>query len=493
MRPSTALAAGLLLAGLALLPPGSYSVDGASMLAVADSLVSRGSFAVSCSVGIPGRGGECFSVWYPLLSIVLTPFAAAGRLAAHVASLPPGPVQTVVALLVPLLASVGCARLAYGLSRRLGATVLGAGAAAVGLYFGTELWTYSRTLYAEPLAALLVATSAWGMLGTGRRRAIGCAAIALAILAKPQMGLAGLGIAAGLAWRDHSLRPLLWAGAATAVGALVYLLYNELRFGDFLDFGGEARTLATATGSRGGPEHPLPVRAVIGAGVLLVSPENGLLLYSPVAALGAVGLLTRIRSRTAAACLGGALGVFAAYVLAPYGGNWGTRYLVPALPLLAPGLGVLRGTLARVAVVLACLTAISQLPNLAANYERFYREAEPHSLAQGRVVPQWDAWNPHPQLFGVWSSARHQVEAAADTPPDVLLRRSERPGENQEDILQTVNQWWWMLPTVGLPAWLGFFASLLLLAAGAALLALALSGGVIHGRWPRSRRRVARS
>jgi hypothetical protein len=148
--------------------------------------------------------------------------------------------------------------------------------------------------------------------------------------------------------------------------------------------------------------------------------------------------------------------------------------------------------MARLAVVLACLAAFSQLPNLVAPYERFYQETEARSLAQGRVVPQWDAWNPHPQLIGVWTSARHQLQAAAKTPPDVLLRQSERPGESQQDILKTVNQWWWMLPAAGVPAWLGALATLLLVTMGAALIVLAFGdGGVSHGRRPRSRQRVA--
>ena len=63
--------------------------------------------------------------------------------------------------------------------------------------------------------------------------------------------------------------------------------------------------------------------------------------------------------------------MLAAYVLQPYGGNWGTRYLVPALPLLVVGVATLRGPAARVAVVLVCLTFASQIPNLVAFNERY--------------------------------------------------------------------------------------------------------------------------
>ena len=468
--------AGVVLVGLAILPPGSYSIDGRAMLAVSDSLITHGSFSVPCEIGTPGRGGACFSAWYPLLSIAMLPFTAIGRGVAALAGIAPRPVETVVALLVPVLASAGAAGFTARMAREAGASARAAVAAGLGLFLGTELLTYSRTLFAEPLAAFLVAMAAWGLLGTGRRRVAGHVAIALGILAKPQMALVGLGIAAGLAVRDRDLRPLARAGLATAAGLAVYLVYNYLRFGDLLDFRGPASSFSEAVGDFGGRRvDPLPLRAVRGLAVLLVSPQNGLLLYSPLALLGAAALLRRCRhSRTAAACLGGALAVLAAYILLPYGGGWGTRYLVPALPLAAVGVALLRGRLARIAVGLACLTLVSQLPNLVAFYQRNYRESAPQARAEGRIVPAYDAWNPRPQLVGVWPSAVHQLRDAADTSPEALLTSSGSPTDNQEDLLRTVALWWWMLPAVGIPAWLGAGFSVLLAVAGLALFGAAL-------------------
>ena len=42
---------------LAFLPPGIYSIDGYSMLAVADSIVTRHNVAVPAGLGIPGKDG----------------------------------------------------------------------------------------------------------------------------------------------------------------------------------------------------------------------------------------------------------------------------------------------------------------------------------------------------------------------------------------------------------------------------------------------------
>ena len=472
--PYSALFVGLVLIGLATLPPGNYPVDGASMLAVSDSLVSRLSFAVPCDLGVPGHGGACYSQWYPLLSVLMAPFAGIGRGLAALADVQARPVEAVVALIVPLLASAGAAVFCALLARELGAGRRAAVAVGAALFFGTEMLTYSRKLFAEPLSGLLMGAAAWGLLGTGRRRVIGHGAIALAILSKPTMVFAGIAMGAALALRDRNPRVLFTAAAATAIGGLLYLGYNELRFDGLLQFRGTGDSLAQATGHYGGREPaPVPERAVTGLAVLLVSPGNGLLLYSPLAVLGALALARVWRNRVAAVCLAGAAGVLVAYLLQPYGGNWGTRYLVPALPLLVAGVATLRGTAARVAVVLACLTFVSQIPNLVAFNERYYREGTAEARAEGRIIPQYDAWNPHPQLFAVWSSGSHQLSDARDTSPDALLE-SSRTGGRQE-LIRTVAQWWWLVPAVGIPAWVGVGVALVLFAAGLLIVVAALA------------------
>lgn len=472
--PYSALFTGLVLIGLATLPPGNYGIDGASMLAVSDSLVRNLSFAVPCDLGVPGRGGECFSQWYPLLSVVMVPFVALGRGLASIAAVPARPVEVVVALLVSLLSAAGAAVFTALIARELDAGRRAAIAAGVALFFGTELLTYSRRLYTESLCALLVAVAAWGLLGSGRRRVAGHLAIALAVLAKPTMVFVGLGLAAALAAHERSLRPVLTAAAATAVGGLLYLGYNELRFDDLLYFRGSADSLAQAIGDYGHPDSkPIPIRAAIGLGVLLVSPGNGLLLYSPLAVLGAVALIRARRNPVAAVCLAGAVAVLAAYLLQPYGGNWGTRYLVPALPLLIAGVATLRGRAARLAIALACLTFVSQLPNLVAINERYYREGTREALAEGRPSPEYDVWNRSSQLVGVWSSASRQLSVARRTSPDALLQSSRAGG--RRELLRTVAQWWWVAPAVGIPRWLGLGIAVVLFAAGVLLIGVALT------------------
>src|SRR5580658_6809511 len=73
-RLAWSLAVGTCLIYLAFLPPGIYSIDGNSILAVAESVVTRHNLTVPTGLGIPGRDGQIYSSWYPLQSVLAVPF-----------------------------------------------------------------------------------------------------------------------------------------------------------------------------------------------------------------------------------------------------------------------------------------------------------------------------------------------------------------------------------------------------------------------------------
>jgi len=175
--------------------PANYTTDGESMLEVARSLAFHGKFSVPCGDGISlaNANGTCFSSWYPLLSIAMVPFVLLGHAVVAVGGIPSRAGEE-AALAVPAIATAGAAAFTAALALELGADRRRAVFAAVAAVFGTEALTYSRTLFAEPLGALCVAAAAWGLLGTTRgRRAVGMAAVILAILSKPQLVLVGPG------------------------------------------------------------------------------------------------------------------------------------------------------------------------------------------------------------------------------------------------------------------------------------------------------------
>ena len=244
--------AGVALIELALLPPSNYSLDGASMLAVADSLWDHGGIDVACDLGPEGRGGLCYSRWYPLMSVLALPFVGVGQVIGGAVGLPPVYAGHALAGIIPALSTAGAAAACALLARRLGAGAGVAVLAACAFAFGTEALVYSRTMYAEALAALLVAVAALGLLERGPRRFVGLAACALAVVAKPPMVVVGPALGLGLALRKTppSARRV---ARRDLCGGLLFLGYNVLRFGAPFDDGGSARSVGIGTGG-GSPD-----------------------------------------------------------------------------------------------------------------------------------------------------------------------------------------------------------------------------------------------
>jgi hypothetical protein len=471
--------AGFALIFLAILPPGTPASDGASMLGVADGLATGPTFAVDCDVGIPGRGGECFSNYYPLLSVLAAPLVWIGRELGSALGVPPEYAGHMLALIVPALAVAGAATLTADMATRLGAGRAGAVASGAAVAFGTSMLTYSRSFFAETLVGFCVALAVWGLTGPARRRWIGLLGVALAVLAKPQAVFLGPAIGLALAIRQRSVRPLLETSAATAAGSLIFLGYNWLRFESLTDFGGVSRTVYLAA--------YLPQHAIRALGLLTVSPGRGLLWFSPVAVLGLFVLWKRRRETLPFVCLFACAGLIVLYIANPGSGyNWGTRYLVAFVPLLGIGLGSLRGNMARLAVALAVLGFVAQLPNVVGFYERYHREQ-----ADVGIRPRAHHWSfESTQLIGVWPAAVHQVEAAARGNVDELVHAPSSSGGTTDDqvLLNVIALWWWGLPAAGIPWWIGLAVSLAMIGAGVTVLVrIARSRG--HPPLPSLRRR----
>ena len=174
-------AIGICLVYAAFFPAVIYSVDGNSMVAVAESLVTKHSFTVPIpGLGAIGRHGLYYSMWYPLMSILALPPVAIGVFVSHRLGLPQHYVAAMFALtLSPILAAATALMVAL-LARRLGATTRGAILASLGFAFGTIALVYSRLFFADPLLALLTVTGIYLTLGgnsrgDGRRCACGSA------------------------------------------------------------------------------------------------------------------------------------------------------------------------------------------------------------------------------------------------------------------------------------------------------------------------------
>lgn len=381
-----------LLAGIYLLTTGghTYASDEEQLFAVAESLLTRGSFAI----GTAEDGSPRFSIYGPGQPVAATPLLALGRAVAGL--FPPEGYALVTRAAVSWFNPLVTA--ATGALISLAALRLGYGprvAAGVALIYGlaTFAWPHSKTFFAEPLAAALtfasfvvalpgggaggqgpgVGRQPLALLPSGVLAGLACAVKIQAGLALPFLGLWVL----WSAWaRKHGntgtrrqadgadrlplsppplVSPSLWgAGALLGLGALG--LYQWALFGD---------PLRSGYGGTGGVTAILTNELGDGLYGLVLSPGKGLIWYAPPLALLPVGLALLWRRERGVAALCGAITaatlLFYAKLIFWHGdGAWGPRYLNMALPFMAlPLVAVLAaGRWARVALLVALALAI---------------------------------------------------------------------------------------------------------------------------------------
>ncbi len=458
-----AIGAGLVLA--AFFPALIYSVDGNSMIAVAESLATGHGFTVpSAGLGAPGRCGFYYSKWYPLLSVLAAPPVALGVLVSRSLGLPQHYVAAVFGVMLSPIIAAATVLLVAMVARRLGASTRGALLAALAFGFGTMAMTYSREFFADPLLALITIAGIYFALNESAGAA--AASAALAVLAKPTGIVLGPCLGGYLLCRGLCARRWLAPWGGTAAGLLVYFAYNWSRFGNALDFG-----------QRGYFAFNVVLSASTG---LLVSPGSGLLWYCPVViAIAWLPAMTFKRLDTVL-IVAVALAYLAEHSLWIFwvgGWSWGPRLLLPAVPGLSALTGLLEQRRRWVLAALAVAGFIVNAPTLMCFYERYDQEA-----AAARIGTRAQTWDPrHAPLLRIWGAAWRETEDAwreADQVGAFVHQAGSEPVARtvaSSRALRIVNLWWWMLPAIGVPRIAGAAVSLALLIAGVWLIARALA------------------
>jgi hypothetical protein len=332
-------------------------LDGSSMLAVAQSVVHDGSLAVPAPLGVQGDSGLYYSKYgllLPLLAVVPVALVQPiGVLTGRVDLLE----AAAAASLMPPIAGLLAAAL-FVLGRRLGAPRPAAALVALGTVLGTYLLPYGRDFFTEPLVALGLVVMVERALA-GRELQAG-AALALAVLARPQSAAFVPLLSAFLALRGAGVRGIARTLAPLAVAAAATVAYNLVRFGAPLEFGYEPPA---------DPGFTTPL--LEGAGGLLLSPEKSIVLFAPAVVLAPAALLALARRDRATAGLLAAL--FAAtFVLAATwhswmgGWSWGPRLVIPGVAVLLVALAPWSGESARRLRLTAGLFALGFLLSLPA-------------------------------------------------------------------------------------------------------------------------------
>jgi hypothetical protein len=215
------------------------------------------------------------------------------------------------------------------------------------------------TMMALLAAALLACVRAAQRPGVGRWLVAG-GVTGLAAMAKPYAPICALPMLVlllpALRAADARRRLVLLAALAgpAALAVAGQLAYNWVRHGHVLDFGNEERL---------SPTFAAPVNFV----GLFLSPGKGLLLYSPLVALGLLGLPRLWRhDRLLAVAVFAPLALLSAFISVSAHWSdevWGPRYLVPVafLPLLALPWWLTTARRRRVTVAVATLAVGVQL------------------------------------------------------------------------------------------------------------------------------------
>ncbi|MBW4436665.1 MAG: phospholipid carrier-dependent glycosyltransferase [Pleurocapsa minor GSE-CHR-MK-17-07R] len=316
------------------------SADGDAMLAAAASLLRTGDPTIGqvlyadmlfpidqARMGTFDPEGALYSKKGITPTLFLLPLTA-------LAELIPPLGTTTAAMLLNALITAATSVMLFVLCRELGFSARVSFVTGLLYVCTTIALHYSRTLFGEPSAALLMVTSVWGVITYSRSgrwplllitgAALGALVGVNSVYAVTTGLLTLLGLT--LCWRKRSLRDAVALLLPLGVWAIGLLLYNAVRFGDPLTTGyrftdGEGFTEPFFTGLAG----------------LLISPYRGLLWYSPIVLLALPGgiMLWRGTRWTGLFIFLIALQavLFASWWSWSGGVVWGTRFMLPALPL----------------------------------------------------------------------------------------------------------------------------------------------------------------
>ncbi|MGF1496379.1 MAG: glycosyltransferase 87 family protein [Elainellaceae cyanobacterium] len=397
------------------------------------------------------------------MPVLLVPFVVVGAGLSSWLSLPEEPVSAICALVFSILVTAATTSIVALLALRLGSTGRGAYVAAVGFALGTIAPTYAQTLFSEPLLAFLTLASLYLAMGETRRAWTSSILLGgLAILAKPTGIVVGPVLSIYWLMKRRPRAIVLGPFVAIALGTLIYLGYNYLRFNHPLVTGQPVSTNFQITG--------MPKRFF----GLLFGPGmgGGLVWYCPPVILAVLGFRKALRHKRAeglaiVGILLGYLGIYSFWLCC--GWDWGPRFLVPALPGLMALAGLVDYRGRRILIGLTIIGLGINAPTLISLYERYYWEVQTAG-ANVHALSLWTDLSSAP-LFNVWGAAIRQLSDAAGTDARVLLADAIATSNSSIEtdtpvMMQIVPVWWWLLPVIGLPVWLGILMAAGLIAAG---------------------------
>ncbi len=327
--------------------------DPVNYFVVAQSIVERGTVALERNEFVPlerGKNGAYYSKFGIGQSLAEAPFYWVGRLFAPRGGNEPYRyffLYFASESSVPVICALICVFFAL-LALELGYTRRAAAAGSFILGLGTLIWPYAKIGFSEPLQGFALLGAFLYALRSRNRNCVVCAATsglfagALILTKTANLITVPLFLAYLVFSNEQPAGRRLFRAAAflaqIAIFLSLQLIYNNIRFGSFWDFGYNTGRDAV---------FGFSVSPLSGLYGFLLSPGKSIFVYSPVLVAALIGAGSFHRRRREESLL---LWAIVASVALMYGrwwawhGDWcwGPRFLVPLVPLLLlPALPVL--------------------------------------------------------------------------------------------------------------------------------------------------------
>ena len=440
--------------------------DEVTMLELSRAMLS-GRIDVPAGATLQGRGGLHYTKNAPGQAILAAPLVAVAEGVCRAAGLEPGRRTLALRFVVSFFNAAVTAVLLgvfYLFTRWLGVGASAAMLATLLLGLTTPLWVYAKSFMAEPLQALGVLLTVWGVLRVRDHPTwswMVASGFLLAVLVKPSMAPLAGGAMAFL-WFGR-LRGFFIVLGVAALAALPLLAYNVARFGTPLETGYGAQASAA------GFSTPFWV----GIYGLLLSSGKGLLWFAPVLWIAVSGARAmRQAGGTRRAAFGTivglsvfALGFFGSFEHWAGDGSFGPRYLLPILPLLfvVVAFALEHGSRARLRAAqwLALAGLLVQLGGVSIHFGAQMREAGDYPYTRPLDDPRFMSdshFNPaFSPIVGNWRMlARNLGEHLTGRAPRLQMggegdARLGISSDDQQRLLHAIDFWWLYMLYAGVP------------------------------------------
>jgi alpha-1,2-mannosyltransferase len=237
-----------------------------------------------------------------------------------------------------LAVAVAAGFVALSVREVTGSTRWAIGSALV-LVLGTGIWLNGAfQLWQHGPSSMWIAAAGWASI-RGRWHWAGLA-FGAAILTRPPVALIAAAVGVYAAWRQRNLKPMILVGLGASVGAIAVLGYNYWLFDTITISGGYSSAFTEQLVETDTLAY---VRNVWGG---LFSLQRGLLVWSPIVAVGAFGALRAPqpgRNATMGGLIGGVILLLVQYKANRYSGGEGFfsyRYPIESVVAAAPALAL---------------------------------------------------------------------------------------------------------------------------------------------------------